>query len=232
MASRPPARNRALVSMRRPSRTLCVACAVILCCSRLVVPELSRAWLNPRALRHLTGTARSPRCSRTVRPATVDEEQALPKAGISWQGAQTACVVLAFLPVQYPTESLDIDMDAPIEELGPSFLVGLCIVLCGIALCIVSLLLVFSAMADSSGRLVTTGPFAVVRHPTYLGFIVMSVGAAIALQSPLRLLFTALLAIVLSKKLDEEEETLKNAKPAQWQVYCEEVQVKLLPFLY
>eukprot|EP00434_Breviolum_minutum_P026853 symbB.v1.2.023734.t1/scaffold2195.1/size86141/6 len=91
------------------------------------------------------------------------------KAGDSFLPFQGACVAAAFLPVQYPTENLDLEQI--LFSPDSIFKVGLGITIAGFLLGLVSIVTVTAAMEE--GRLATTGPFAVVRSPTYTGFVIM-----------------------------------------------------------
>ncbi|CAE7263418.1 Protein-S-isoprenylcysteine O-methyltransferase B [Symbiodinium microadriaticum] len=152
-------------------------------------------------------------------------------AGDSFLPAQGACVALSFLPVQYPTEQLD--LEKILFSPDSTFKIGLGISIVGFLIGLVSIVTVTAAMEDKSGRLATSGPFAVVRSPTYTGFIIMCAGACVmANLSPVRALFTVALAGVLALKLAEEEEALKEARPEEWMRYTKKVPFKLVPFLW
>ncbi|CAE7350750.1 DHCR7 [Symbiodinium natans] len=153
------------------------------------------------------------------------------KAGDSFLPAQGACVAGAFLPVQYPTEQLDIEkiLFSP----DSSFKIGLGITIVGFLIGLVSIVTVTAAMEDKNGRLATSGPFAVIRSPTYTGFIIMCAGACVMANfSPVRAFFTVALAVVLALKLAEEEEALLEARPEEWTRYTKKVPFKLVPFLW
>ncbi|CAK9019147.1 unnamed protein product [Durusdinium trenchii] len=151
------------------------------------------------------------------------------KAGDSFLPAQGACVAGAFLPVQYPTEHLDLEQI--LFSPDSVFKVGLGITVVGFLLGLVSIVSVTMAMEE--GRLATTGPFGVVRSPTYTGFLIMCAGACVmaGLSIP-RAVFTLALGGVLAMKLAEEEEALKQARPEAWEKYSKKVPYKLLPFLW
>ncbi|CAK9020850.1 unnamed protein product [Durusdinium trenchii] len=138
------------------------------------------------------------------------------KAGDSFLPAQGACVAGAFLPVQYPTEHLDLEQI--LFSPDSVFKVGLGITVVGFLLGLVSIVSVTMAMEE--GRLATTGPFGVVRSPTYTGFLIMCAGACVmaGLSIP-RAVFTLALGGVLAMKLAEEEEALKQARPEAWEKY-------------
>ena len=78
-------------------------------------------------------------------------------------------------------------------------------------------------------ELITTGPYAVVRHPMYLGIVLFHVGASLAMQSPL-LLFATLGLIVpfTAIRLTAEEKALTVAFPEHYPEYQHRVPA-LLP---
>jgi protein-S-isoprenylcysteine O-methyltransferase Ste14 len=58
---------------------------------------------------------------------------------------------------------------------------------------------------DRAQQLVSTGPYAVVRHPMYAGALVMMVGVPIALGSWWSLVpVGAMVAVIVARLLDEE----------------------------
>ncbi|CAJ1422100.1 unnamed protein product [Effrenium voratum] len=82
-------------------------------------------------------------------------------AGDSFLPAQGACVAGAFLPLQYPTEHLDLEQI--LFSPDSTFKIGLGITILGFLIGLVSIVTVTAAMEDRDGRLATNGPFAVVR---------------------------------------------------------------------
>jgi len=63
------------------------------------------------------------------------------------------------------------------------------------------------------GRLLTTGAYRRVRHPIYSGGLLAALGLVVAAWAPLRLLWWALLALVLDVKSRYEEELLSKEFP-------------------
>ncbi len=78
--------------------------------------------------------------------------------------------------------------------------------------------------------LVTTGPFAVVRHPVYTGGLVLFVGYALHTSIP-SLALTAALAGVWAGKVRVEERLLGAVYPG-YAAYCVCVRRRLIPFVY
>jgi len=81
-----------------------------------------------------------------------------------------------------------------------------------------------------AGSLAARGPYALVRHPIYLGGILFFAGLSLAL-SPLALAPTAALALLWALKLRVEERFLRAAYP-EYDAYAERTRYRLLPFVY
>jgi protein-S-isoprenylcysteine O-methyltransferase Ste14 len=82
---------------------------------------------------------------------------------------------------------------------------------------------------DDAG-LVTTGPYAIVRHPIYSGVGLMALGWALARCSALTLAYAVILFLFFDIKSRREEQWLQ-AKFPQYTEYQRRVK-KLLPFIY
>lgn len=79
-------------------------------------------------------------------------------------------------------------------------------------------------------RLVADGPYALVRHPAYLGALVYHVGAALALGDLLLLLLTALVVLpYLAHRAVVEERMLLRGLGSEYQRYAQHVPA-LLPW--
>jgi len=77
----------------------------------------------------------------------------------------------------------------------------------------------------------TDGPYALVRHPMYLGIVLYHVGATLVLQSPLLLALTALvIAPYTAIRIAYEERALRTAFGDRYATYQREVP-PLLPFV-
>lgn len=70
-------------------------------------------------------------------------------------------------------------------------------------------------------RVISTGPYRIVRHPLYVALVTMAVGIPLALESYWGLIFIVLLvALVVWRLLDEEALLAKNLSGyAEYQVY-------------
>jgi protein-S-isoprenylcysteine O-methyltransferase Ste14 len=79
----------------------------------------------------------------------------------------------------------------------------------------------FGAQLYADHRLVTSGPFALVRHPMYLGILLTSLGG-ILLYRTWTFVFVALNMPGLVIRAWREEQALAAAFGEQWQAYCRE----------
>lgn len=80
-------------------------------------------------------------------------------------------------------------------------------------------------------RLVTTGPYALVRHPMYLGIVLYHLGATLVLQSPLLLALTALFIVPFTAvRIAYEDRVLREAFGDAYAVYQRDVP-PLVPFI-
>jgi protein-S-isoprenylcysteine O-methyltransferase Ste14 len=75
---------------------------------------------------------------------------------------------------------------------------------------------------------VSTGPYALVRHPMYAGALILIAGTPIALGSWWALILVLPLALAIVVRLLDEE-TYLSAHLPKYLRYCEEVRYRLLP---
>jgi protein-S-isoprenylcysteine O-methyltransferase Ste14 len=76
----------------------------------------------------------------------------------------------------------------------------------------------------------TDGPYALVRHPMYLGIVLFHLGASLALESPLLLAATALYVVPFTAvRIAAEERVLREAFGERYLRYAERV-AALIPF--
>ena len=80
-------------------------------------------------------------------------------------------------------------------------------------------------------RLVTSGVYGVIRHPSYLGLLVNSLGWALAFRSGVGLLLTALLVPPLAARIDAEERLLRTQFGDEYDFYRRRTS-RLIPGLY
>jgi protein-S-isoprenylcysteine O-methyltransferase Ste14 len=80
-------------------------------------------------------------------------------------------------------------------------------------------------------ELVTSGVYRVVRHPSYLGLLVNSLGWAFAFRSAVGVLLTALLLPPLLARIRAEEKMLRTQFDGEYDAYCSRTS-RLLPGIY
>lgn len=79
--------------------------------------------------------------------------------------------------------------------------------------------------------LVTGGVYSVIRHPSYLGLLVNSLGWALAFRSGVGLLLTALLIPPIIARIRSEEALLRTQFGNDYDAYCAHTS-RLIPGLY
>ncbi len=80
-------------------------------------------------------------------------------------------------------------------------------------------------------KVVTTGPYAVVRHPMYTGALVMLFGTPLALGSWWGLLmFVPMVLTIAWRACDEERFLLNNL--SGYKDYCQTIRYRLIPFVW
>jgi protein-S-isoprenylcysteine O-methyltransferase Ste14 len=83
----------------------------------------------------------------------------------------------------------------------------------------------------SKQKVITTGLYAIVRHPMYSGAFILLLGTPLALGTWLSFIMVVLLIFVIILRLLEEEKfLLKNLKG--YKKYCQKVQYRLLPLIW
>jgi protein-S-isoprenylcysteine O-methyltransferase Ste14 len=91
----------------------------------------------------------------------------------------------------------------------------------------------FSGLVAIQARhaLVTSGVYGVIRHPSYLGLLVNSLGWGLAFRSGLGVLLTALLIPPLLARIRAEERLLRTHFGGEYDSYCART-ARLIPRLY
>ena len=79
--------------------------------------------------------------------------------------------------------------------------------------------------------LVTSGVYGVIRHPSYLGLLVNSLGWGLAFRSGVGVLLTALIIPPLFARIRAEERLLRTQFGAEYDAYCARTS-RLIPGLY
>lgn len=84
---------------------------------------------------------------------------------------------------------------------------------------------------SSGQKVITTGPYSVVRHPMYSGALIMLLGTPLALGSWWGLLILAPFTLILIWRLLDEEKFLSENLPG-YNEYCQEVRYRLIPLFW
>jgi len=107
---------------------------------------------------------------------------------------------------------------------------------------VVSWLVVFEVMrfnsfassivrVEEGQKVITDGPYRVVRHPMYSGFVLMILATPFAMGSYVAAVPSVLLVPVLVFRLRDEEWMLRK-ELAGYVEYCEKVRWRLVPYVY
>jgi protein-S-isoprenylcysteine O-methyltransferase Ste14 len=79
--------------------------------------------------------------------------------------------------------------------------------------------------------LVTTGIYGVIRHPSYLGLLINSLGWSLAFRSGVGVLLTVLLIPALLSRISAEENLLRAQFGEEYKAYCSHTS-RLIPGIY
>ena len=80
-------------------------------------------------------------------------------------------------------------------------------------------------------KVITTGPYAIIRHPMYLGFLFMYLATPIALGSWWAVpVFSLYIPILIWRIFNEEKVLLRDLEG--YREYCRERRYRLLPFIW
>jgi protein-S-isoprenylcysteine O-methyltransferase Ste14 len=85
--------------------------------------------------------------------------------------------------------------------------------------------------AEEGQKVISSGPYALIRHPMYLGVLVMILGVPLALGSWWGLGVLALLAPGLVWRILDEERVLKKDLPG-YVAYTQKVRYRLVPYVW
>ena len=84
---------------------------------------------------------------------------------------------------------------------------------------------------EKGQKVITTGLYAIVRHPMYLGVLIMYLFTPLALGSYWALIFfLPLLPLIVLRLLNEEEVLLREL--AGYKEYCRKTRYRLFPFIW
>lgn len=80
-------------------------------------------------------------------------------------------------------------------------------------------------------QVISTGPYAIVRHPMYSGAALIILATPLVLGSFLGLIAAMLLIFVIVLRIYDEEKMLK-AELAGYKEYCEKIKFRLVPYVW
>jgi protein-S-isoprenylcysteine O-methyltransferase Ste14 len=84
---------------------------------------------------------------------------------------------------------------------------------------------------EAGQRVVSTGPYSIVRHPMYLACVVLWFSTPLALGSWVAWPFFALLIPFYAIRLLNEEKVLREQLPG-YKEYCQHTRYRLIPFVW
>jgi len=119
----------------------------------------------------------------------------------------------------------------------PVWLTGVSLVIILIAWLLVLYVLRFNSFAsaivqvEAGQKVITNGPYRVVRHPMYSGFVLMILATPGALGSYVAFVPALLLIPVLVFRLRDEERVLRQELPG-YAEYCKHTRFRLLPSIF
>ena len=82
-----------------------------------------------------------------------------------------------------------------------------------------------------SQKVISTGPYAFIRHPMYTGVLIMVIGVPLALDSWWGLAIVALVVPVLAWRILDEEKLLEKDLPG-YERYEQKVRYRLVPYVW
>ena len=148
-----------------------------------------------------------------------------------------------------------------IATLSPVFLAGICLAITGALFrlyCfrVLGQFFTFELSVRSDHKLVTSGPYSIVRHPSYTGGLCMQLGHVLAIFDRnswlvassglfphdevsltqvlwcLRVLATSVPLMIITTRLNNEDAMLEKAFGKEWRVWGKKVPYKLVPGVY
>lgn len=113
---------------------------------------------------------------------------------------------------------------------------GAVICMAGVGLCIWSRTILGQnwsggVAAKQGHELIVKGPYRLVRHPIYSGFITALVGTCLVTGGLAAMMITCVYALALSLKINDEEVLLRDVFPGTYAVYQQQTR-KLIPFVW
>jgi protein-S-isoprenylcysteine O-methyltransferase Ste14 len=88
-----------------------------------------------------------------------------------------------------------------------------------------------TVQVETEQKLVSSGPYAIIRHPMYAAAFVMLVGVPLALDSLWGLMPVAIIMVVIVLRLFDEEKLLLEELPG-YKEYSARVKCRLIPYIW
>lgn len=85
--------------------------------------------------------------------------------------------------------------------------------------------------AERGHHVISTGPYAIVRHPMYASSLIMLVGWALALNSAWGALGALFIEFLIALRIGGEEKVLREGLPGYVE-YTQKVRYRLIPFIW
>ncbi len=85
--------------------------------------------------------------------------------------------------------------------------------------------------SDRGQQLITSGPYAIVRHPGYAGFVLALVASGMALNSLLSIIPAVIMVAVVARRTAIEDRMLQN-ELAGYPDYSAKVRFRLIPYVW
>ena len=121
--------------------------------------------------------------------------------------------------------------------LSPATILGAALVVGGlslrlVAICTLGRYFTATVQVQEGQTVVQTGPYRLLRHPSYTGALMVAGGVTVALGSWLGLVLIATIAVpAYLHRIAAEEKTLSNEFGEPYSEYCRKTR-RLIPFLY
>ncbi len=84
---------------------------------------------------------------------------------------------------------------------------------------------------DQEQKVITTGLYSIIRHPMYIGVLIMYMPTPLALGSYWGLIPMSLLPVTLAFRIINEEKVLRENLPG-YNEYCQKTRYKLIPYIW
>jgi protein-S-isoprenylcysteine O-methyltransferase Ste14 len=80
-------------------------------------------------------------------------------------------------------------------------------------------------------RLITDGPYRLIRHPRYLGGAIQGIGLSLLFRSWIGIVLTFLFIVIVSFRIKDEEALMGREFREEWESYCKK-SWRLIPGLF